>query len=250
MHPLLTRLVPVLIIAAMMHEAAAQTDTAPSTVTVPHLTVEGHADLRKPADQLRLTIGVVTENPEATVALKENTSKVEAVLKAIDRVGLKKGDYQTGRFQLQPMRSPRPRQVSPDWEPKIIGYRVTNAIDVRTTQLDLTGKLIQAANEAGANSIENIRFDLADQRTHRTEAIAVATRNALADAETLASAAGVRLVRLLSVNLDNASVRPPGPPRGGARMMAAAESAPVPITSGDVTVRATVAVVYEIAPSQ
>ena len=36
------------------------------------LTVRGNAQLHKPADQLRLTIGVITENNDATTAMEAN----------------------------------------------------------------------------------------------------------------------------------------------------------------------------------
>ncbi len=212
---------------------------------IPKLTVRGAAELHKPADRLLLHVGVVTEDPAATTALQENSRRMEAVINALEKAGLSEQEYETGRFSVRPVYSRRPRNASPEWHPQITGYEVTNSLSVRTKKLELAGRLIEAANGAGANSID-VNFDLADPRTHRAEAIATATANAKADGATLAQSAGVRLIRMLLINLDQAGWRPPVPRRS--RGMAMAESAAVapPIRPGEVTVTAAVTIVYEI----
>ncbi len=213
----------------------------------PKLTVRGEAQLEKPADQLRLRLGVVSEAAEATEALNENSRRMSDVVAAIRKAGLDKAEYETGRFQIQPVHTRRPRAAGPDWRPQIIGYQVTNALSIKTKKLELAGELIEAANEVGANSINVIGFDLADPRQYRAEAIKAATANALADARALADAAGLELVRILSITLDEQRRQPLGGGFGGGRVMAAEAAIAPPIAAGDVTVRATVRIVYEIA---
>ena len=215
---------------------------------VPSLTVRGDAQLEKPADELRIHVGVVTESDEAPTALRENSRQMKDVIDALKKTGLTDKEYQTSRFQIQPVYTRRPRQAPVDWKAKIIGYRVSNSLNIKTKQLDLAGELIQAANEAGANSIDSISFGLADPRTHRAEAIRAATANALTDARTLAEAASLRLVRVLSITLDQAAAPRPTPIQRMSAGMAMAEAGiPPPIQPGDVTVRANVTVIYEIA---
>ena len=213
---------------------------------VPKLTVRGQAELEKPADQVRMRVGVVTKDTEAADALRENTRRMKAVIAELERVGINEGEYETGQFRLRPEYSRRPRGAQNDWQPEIIGYEVVNSVTIKTTRLELTGTVIEAANKAGANSVNVESFELADPRVHRAEAIRTATQYAIADAEALADAASLELVRIVAINLDSA-------PIGVARMeMAtqramAADSAP-PIVAGDVTVRASVNVIYEIRP--
>ncbi|MBI4161387.1 MAG: SIMPL domain-containing protein, partial [Acidobacteria bacterium] len=198
------------------------------------------------ADRLRLTVGVVTQGQEPTPALEENSRKMNRVVEALRAEGLEEGEYETGRFHVRPVYSPRPRQPDPAWTQQIVAYEVTHTVLVRTRKLDRAGRLIEAANRAGANTIGEVQFDLAEPRVHRGEAIAAATANALADARALAEAARVKLVRILSLDLDGS-----GPPIiVGYRADMAAEAGVVtpPITPGDITVRAGVTVVYEIAP--
>lgn len=217
-------------------------------VIVPSLTVRGSAILEKPADQLRIRIGVVTEDDEATTALRENTQQMSEVFKALKKTGLSDSEFQTSQIRIQPLYSRRPRQAGVEWKAVIIGYQVSNSINVKTMKLKLAGEIIQAANEAGANSIDSISFGLADHRKHRAEAIRTATANALADARTLADAANLKLVRVLSINLDQAAAPRPlaMSMNRGMEMAMASGAAPPPINPGDVNVNASVTVVYEI----
>jgi uncharacterized protein YggE len=215
---------------------------------LPRLTVRGEAILYVPADQLNLRIGVVTAAETAEAGLGENTEKMDRVVKALQQVGLTQGEYETSQFQIQPRWSPRPRQAPAEWRPEIVGYSVTNSLNIRTRKLELAGKLIGAAAKAGANEIGAILFDLADPRQYRDDAIEAATANAIADARSLAGAASVRLLRVLSLTLDQAVATPVKVQAGAyAERAALAMDAPAPhMTSGDVTVRAHVLLVYQI----
>lgn len=238
--------------AAMTDGTAAITGFDPDSLDdVPRLTVRGNAVLYKPADQLRLRIGVVTEAAEATSAVADNSRRMTAVVAAIKKTGLGESEYQTGRFSIRPKYSRRPRQADPGWTRQIIGYEVNNTLSIRTKKLDLAGKLIEATNAAGANSIDAITFDLANPRTHRAEAIAAAAVNARFDAGILARASEVTLVRIISVQLDDSGHRPPVMMAARTGALAAGVAAPTPpIQPGDVTVQASVTIVYEIAPRE
>jgi uncharacterized protein len=216
-------------------------------ILIPQLTVSGEATLDKPADQMHLQIGVVSDADQAQTAMAENSKTMNDVIAALQKAGLTKDEYSTGQFQIQPRYSHPPRNPQPEWKPTITGYQVVNQIHVKTKKLNLAGDLIETATEAGANNIDSISFDLADRRKHRAEAIALATANAKSDAEALAGAAGQRLVRILQISLDHAPVQPMMDMRGMRNMaMEGAEMAP-PIEPGDVTVHANVTIVYEIA---
>lgn len=222
-------------------------EPAPRPDRVAELTVRGEATLLVPADQMRLTVGVVSHGVTAEATLEDNSDKMGEVAKALQRAGLGKDEYRTGFFQIEPTWEPRPRQAALEWKPAISGYIVRNSFKIVSRQLALTGKIIEAVTSAGANDIQALIFDLADPRHSRAEAIAQATANARADGASLAAAAGVELLRVLSLQLDSS---PAAPMRVEMRAMAMDEGmavgAPPPIAAGDVTVAATVHLVYEI----
>jgi uncharacterized protein YggE len=223
-------------------------DEMAGPASIQRLTVRGAATLKVPADQLRLRVGVVTEAGTVKDALSRNNDQVAAVIDALQKLGLTKKEYRTGQFQIQPRWSPRPREMPENWRPHIIGYTVHNSLNIETRQISLAGPIVGAVGQAGANEIDALSFDLADPRKVQSEAIRKATANALEDAATLAASASVRLVRILSLNLENASAAPM-PVRSDAFALKTlmTGSAPVPpIESGDVTVRAAVVLIYQI----
>ena len=93
--------------------------------------------------------------------------------------------------------------------------------------------------------MQGLRFDLADPRQYRQEAIRIATARAHEDARVLADAAGSGLGRILSLNLDDARPAPVAMPMARFAEVASAGMAP-PVMPGDVTVRASVTAVYEL----
>ncbi len=213
---------------------------------IPQLSVSGEAQIQVPADQLRLSIGVITQATTAEKALQENNRRMREVAKALHEAGLTEKELETGQFRIEPQWSSPPSRPETEWRSRIVGYSVTNTLRLRTIRLELTGPIIAAAGAAGANQIGALEFDLADPRKHRSEAIRTATANARADAAVLAEAAAVRLVRVLSLNLDPDMPMPMYAATDQRFAMKAEADVPV-IAPGEVTVRATVHLVYAVA---
>lgn len=210
----------------------------------PHLAVRGEAELQVPADLAEMRISVVSTAASVKDALRENSQKAREVEGALVRAGLSEEEYETGRFQIQPVWAQRPLKSAGDWEPRISAYMVTNAFTVKTEKLELVGSVIQAAIEAGGNSVDSVSFTLADPRTYRKKAVEEAVAHARDDAQALAQASGVRLGKVLVMNLDNGAAGiSPLRTFGISREM---NGAPPPLKPGEVTVRASVGITYEI----
>lgn len=216
---------------------------------IPKLVVRGEATLNVPADQMRLNVGVITNADTADTALAENNTIMKRVEETMKKTGLGENEYQTGQFQIQPRWSQPPNKRTEYWKPFIVGYTVTNRLKIKTTKINLAGDLIASASGAGANTIDTILFDLSEPRRYRAKAIERATANAMVDARSLAKAASTKLLRVLKMRLDNAYAKPLRMRRDRfAQESGIAMAAPAPvIKSGDVTVRASVVIVYEIA---
>lgn len=206
------------------------------------LTVQGAARVEVPADRARLTVTVTTTAPTAEAALEANSETLRKVETALREAGLESEEYRTSRFQIRPEWTPRPAQPPAGWRPTISGYTASNGLLITTTRLPQVGPFIEVATRAGADGIDNLSFDLADPAAARTTAISRATATARGEAEALARAAGVGLGELLSAQLDSAE----GAPRP--LMMRVAESTAPPLAPGNVSVPATVTLVYRIVP--
>ena len=209
---------------------------------IPTLTVSGTAVVTAAPDQATIRLAVVSEGADATQVARDNAKHTTAVIRALTNAGAKPDDIKTTGFSVEPMYDyNRQRDGKP---PLIVGYRVSNEVQVTTLTLDKTGELIGAGIEAGANRINGLQFTLRDNTAQRAEAIALATAAARSDARALAKAAGIELGRVDRIDLVPSYVQPVMREFAGRAAMAM-DAAP-PINPGDIEVRAQVNIVYRI----
>jgi uncharacterized protein YggE len=222
----------------------------PHQPRIAQLTVRGEAHLMVPPDQVSVVLGVTTESTQAKKAIAENNRKMKAVVASLAAVGVAKKEYKTQNFRVQPVWSSRPKGANSQWKSTIIAYRVNNSLHVTTQKLALIGDIIGGATSAGANQVNSVNFSLFNERQYRQQAITQAMANAKQDAETLVAASGDTIKRTLTLNLGNSSashVRVETSMAKSRMMSAQADFTPPPISGGDITVKASVSVVYELA---
>lgn len=212
--------------------------------SLPQLVVQAEGQVNVNPDQLQLRLGVVTEAEDAGSALEQNNQRMAAVMRMLEEIGVAYADLATGQFQIRPEWSRPPRPTPANWQREIIGYQVSNEVLVSTSQVELAGKLLSLAQQAGANQIGGLQFGLADPTTHRQKAIEIATEKAIRKAQTMAAAAGVKLGAVQSLSLA-------GNGGGGQPMLMMAEARmagaePVPVAAGKVEVSAAVTIVYRL----
>ncbi len=212
---------------------------------VPKLTLSASASIRKPADELQMKIGVVTLAETAEEALSDNNRKMQQVILNLYSGGIDKDDYETSQFSINPTYSPYPQNPPLNWRPSIVGYEVTNTLLIATKKLGLAGEIIDLANLAGANTVSDIRFGLHSPRDYWTEALTAAGSNAIKDAQAIAAATGVKLIRVLSISLNHTQVKSPHLSLACLANTDGIRSSP-PIEPGEVSIEATVSLVYEI----
>lgn len=211
------------------------------------LSVSGEARLMVPPDQVNIDLGVSTSADSAQKAINANSTAMVEVLSALKDMGLESATVNTRQFQLQPLWSPRPPAAAADWQATITGYRSNNSVQVSTSQLQRAGEIIGRATAAGANRVNSVSFGLSNPRAHREAAIAQATANAESDARSLAAAAGQTIVRIISLNLDHSDASPITLRKDNyVRSAMAMDASAPPLEAGDVTVRATVSIRYQI----
>jgi uncharacterized protein YggE len=206
----------------------------------PSISASGEATVTAKPDRAEIDIGVFTLADTAQAAGSQNASKLDAVLSALRKVLGPSADIKTISYSL----SPQYRYPRDGTEPTITGYRAVNTVRVRTDDLEQVGKIIDAATNAGANTIQQLQFELKDPSALRNEALRQAAQQAKSKADAIASALGVRVVRLLSVSEGGGMVIPRVYQSGVARAQSAA--APTPIDSGTIDVHATVSLVVQI----
>jgi len=233
----------------LIHFSASFSVLADVAKAEPSLSVRGEAQLMVSPDQVVMVAGVLSEAKQAKKALADNSQAMQKVMDALLALGLKKKEMTTQSFSVQPRWSPRPRNPDAGWRSEIIGYRVNNSVQVKTTQLDLIGELIAQATQAGANQIQSVSFGLSNPREYRSKALSQAVENARADADITAKAAGSAIKGILTLHVDQAVASVERVEKSMLmRSASMADAAPVPpINSGDISVRASVSITYKLA---
>jgi uncharacterized protein YggE len=202
--------------------------------------VTGNASIASKPDRAEIDVGVVTQNQEASVAAGENAGHLQAVLGALHNALGERVDIKTVSYGLTPI-----LRNQPAGEPTLSGYTATNIVRVTLDDLAKTGAAIDAATRSGANRIQDIRFTLRDPQTVRVQALRQAATQARAEAEVLASALGLKILRVLSVEEAGAPFRPIHP-MAFATARVAASTAPTPVEAGTIDVSAAVTLTVEV----
>lgn len=202
------------------------------------VTAEGHVDVAP--DLAVLDFGVSTQAPTAAAAARENSARMDAVLKAVRQLLGADARISTGSYTLHTNQT-QPRDGSP---PKVTGYTARNVVQLKTKALARVGEIIDTAIKAGSNQVQRIAFTLNDQSAPRQEALRIAVSRAREKAQTIAKALGVEARTVYT--LVEQEVGSPRPLMRAAAMYA--ESAvQTPVEAGQIEVRARVVLTMEIA---
>jgi len=205
------------------------------------LRVSGSGEAKASPDVAYVTVGVITEGKRAQEAAQANANLTQKVMDALRGRGIAEKDIQTSNYSVQPRYEDRPGRP-----PVIAGYQVSNQVRATVRKLDSVGSVIDAALDAGANNVQDVYFGLEAREKAEAEALTKAVQDARRKAETLAKAAGVRVVSVLQIQ-EGGFVRPV--PILDARMeMVKAAGAATPVAPGELTVSANVMMVFETAP--
>lgn len=208
----------------------------------PTLTVTGQGSASAVPDIGTIRAGVETDGNTAAEALAANNALAERLIATLKQAGVAPSDIQTGSLYVEP-RYARVSGTQPDRAPEVVGYRVVNEVSVTIRAVGDMGAILDAVVQAGANRINSIGFGLNDDRAVTDEARREAVADAKRIADIYAEAAGVKLVGILSIR-EGGNIQPQ--PGGG--LMMRSEASSVPIEAGESTVRASVTIVWEIAP--
>ena len=220
--------------AAFSSAQAAEAMMAQRTITV-----SGDAEVASKPDQARLSAGVVTQADTAAAALTANSTAMNRVFAALRMAGIPENRMQTSNFSVQPQYPPfRPDNQEPQ---RIIGYQVSNNVTVVVDDLTKVGPTLDALVRSGANQLGGIQFTIADPKPLAERARTLAVVDGAAKARTLATAAGVTLGPLMSIQ-ETSSVRPV-PVFAMARAVAAEAT---PIAEGEERVGVNVTMTYAI----
>jgi uncharacterized protein YggE len=207
------------------------------------LTVMGQGEVKASPDLATLELAVETTAENAAKATADNARRTTAVIETLKKKIGEKDRVTTSGYSLQPQdANHRPGSDAP---PEITGYVASNRVRVESRALDRVGDLIDAAIGAGANRTDALYFTLENRAPVLREALGKAGAEARAQAESIATALGVKLGEVMTAS--TTGITPPQPIYKERMMLAmAADAAQTPVEPGEVEVDATLTVTYRI----
>ena len=225
------RIILILTVLSMSIAEAALGDPAPRQITV-----TGTGQIAAEPDMATITLGLTNEADEAGDAMAATSQAVATILERLAGMGIAARDVQTQQFSIHPIWSNR--GSSSDGRSEITGFQASNMVLVRIRDLDKLGDILDAVIADGANNFNGLQFSVQDPEPLIDKARQAAVADAMARAELLTSAAGVSLGSVLSIAEHAGRVQP--------MAMASMRESSAPIAAGEVTLNASVTMVFLI----
>ena len=199
----------------------------------PTLSVDGQGTGTAAPDMATVTIGVTTQGKDAAKAQNDNAWVSNQIQAAVRGLGIAEKDIQTRNYSFYPNYS-----TEKDHRNEVTGYTVNNSVIVVVRDIKLTGKVIDAALNNGANEINSLDFSTSDTKAVRKVALLNAVQDARDKADIIAKGLGKRIVGIQNVSESTGYIETRR--FGGNMLMAAAKDAATPIAPGSLSLTANV----------
>jgi hypothetical protein len=210
---------------------------APPLLT--EITVNGSGTVWLAPDVAIVSAGVDSNSASAADALAENNRSYERIVASLARIGIARTDIALRQYGVTYNAPPPVLPANPSGER--YGYTVSRSFSVRVRDIAKAGEVTDACIGAGATAINGVGFEIADAQPARERAIAAAVADARKNAELLARDSSLRIVRVKSVALNNATYF-------GEGTIARVTARSTAFDQGQVNVEASVTVVFLATP--
>ena len=201
--------------------------------TLHTITVSASGSVSLVPDVARVGVGVTVTKPTVKATRDAAGTAMNAIIAGLKALGIDEKDIRTTSIDLSP-------QYASGSSTKIVGYRMSEQLQVTVRDLDKAGDVIDTATAKGATDVNGLWFEVSDPDASRDQARAAAIATARTSAQAMASAAGVSLGSVVSIV--ESSISYPMPYAYGA----AVRDMATPVEPGTQDVQATVTVVFEI----
>ena len=224
---------------------------APGPAEASGIAVSGSGATSVKPDVALVNFGIQVTSTTVAEARAKAAAAMESLTKAVKAKGVAGADIQTQSFNINPqyaVATPVPNGTVKPGTPQIVGYTVSNQVQLKVRNLDSVGDVLDTAIAAGGNSIRvnGMQFMIEKPDQHLAKAREEAVQNAKTRAEVLAKAAGVKVGKPRSITesggmfpqFDRLQAAPAAAP--GGREVA------TPVSPGEETLSVNVSIVFEI----
>src|SRR3954471_14486061 len=240
------RIAPLLLPLALLVPVSSATaaDPVPST-----LSVVGEGTARLAPDLAVVVVSFERRRKDAVAARNSVNTRSQRLISSATALGVDRKEIQTAaitldRAVLRPLKKGGKQRIR---------YTAKGLVTVRVLDVDVTGKLLNAATTAGATSIDGPNFDFSDPTAGQAAAEKEAVENARKRADAAAALVGQKVVGVQSLDLNpNSSEPTPDASQVAAGTAPSPKKSttptPTPVSAGQEEFSATVTAVFLIAP--
>lgn len=199
----------VLVGLVIAYSAYSYSQTYSDSMMLRSFSVTGEAKVNAIPDVAELSLGVITEGGTDVARLQEqNTAKMNKIIEYLKSQKIEPKDIKTADYSLEPRYQYSVCQgggICPP--PAIVGYTVRQGATIKIRDFKIAGKVLQGVVANGANSVSQLNFTFDDMDSLLGQVKGEAIKKAQLKAKAIASTAGFRLGRLLSIE-DNGNSYP------------------------------------------
>lgn len=156
------------------------------------ITVSAEGKVITAPDLATINFSVLTESKTAKEAQTKNTEKMNSVIEYLKSIGIESKDIKTTSYYLYP------KYEYPNGRSILVGYTLTNSVNIKTKKFDLIGEIISKSVELGINQVGDVQFSIENPDDLKAEAGEIAMKNAKEKASRLATQAGVSLGKIIT----------------------------------------------------
>jgi len=167
------------------------------------ITVEGTGKAAMVPDTARITFTVMESAPQVGAAQDAATKRTDDALASLEEMGVEERDVKTVSYNVSPkyeysQQPCYPGMICPGSSPRIVGYDVSQTVEVKVRDTAKAGDVLAALGGLGVQNISGPEFVVDDESAVTAEARAEAIEEARAKAKELSKELNVRLGKVVS----------------------------------------------------
>ncbi|NQV00760.1 MAG: SIMPL domain-containing protein [Parcubacteria group bacterium] len=209
------------------------------------ITVSGEGEVYTKPDLALTTFSVKTEAKTVVQAMSENTEKMNDIVDSMKDLGIEEKDLKTTTFNIYPRYDYIESMSFVQGKRVLVGYEITQSLQVKMRDLDKIGEIIQEATDAGANQVGDLQFTVDQEDEFKKQARKQAIEKAKDKAKEIADELDINLIRI--VNFNESSYLPIYNDYGLMKEAAVGGGGETPqIETGENKIEVSVSITYEI----
>ena len=191
-------------LAALLSTTIASAQVSTST-RPPFVKAVGQGSVSVQPDQAKIDFSVITIAATAQTAASQNATQVGGLIAALQTLLGSTGNIQTIGYSLSPNYN-----YPPGGNPVLTGYTASNTIEVSASDLSMVGTIIDTGVGSGATNVQSLQFTLKNSDPVVQQALKLATAQAKAHADAMASGVGMHSGAVRSIQENVSSSVTPG----------------------------------------